>query len=67
MSTAIPAAKVIDLFSGQEHQAHHRPQVVRLAPELDGFEVLYSNEHGHPKTGQEFCSGLYWMMAPLLG
>ena len=45
MSTAIPAAKVIDLFSGQEHQTHHRPQVVRLAPELDGFEVLYSNEH----------------------
>ncbi len=64
MSTAAPTAKVIDLFSGQEHQSNHYPIVVRLAPELDGFEVLYSNEHGHPKPGQELFSVkiLFWAL-----
>jgi len=64
MSTAPTSAKVIDLFTGQEHQplAHHH--VVRLAPELDGFEALYSNNHGHPEVGQEvFCvSILFWAL-----
>ena len=64
MSTVTPTVKVIDLFSGQEHQNQHPPKVVRLAPELDGFEVLYSNEHGHPKTGQELFSVkiLFWAL-----
>jgi hypothetical protein len=64
MSTPAPTVKVIDLFSGQEHQTQHHPMVVRLAPELDGFEVLYSNEHGHPKPGQELFSVkiLFWAL-----
>lgn len=38
--------------------------MVRLAPELDGFEVLYSNQHGHPKVGQELFSVniLFWAL-----
>ena len=37
---------------------------MRLAPELDGFEVLYSNQHGHPKVGQELFSVniLFWAL-----
>ena len=64
MSTVSPSAKVIDLFSGQEYQTQHHPKVVRLAPELDGFEVLYSNQHGHPKVGQELFSVniLFWAL-----
>ncbi|MDB4002554.1 hypothetical protein N9449_07600 [Oceanospirillaceae bacterium] len=64
MSTVIPSAKVIDLFSGRERQNQHHPKVIRLAPELDGFEVLYSNEHGHPKVGQELFSVsiLFWAL-----
>jgi len=64
MSTVTPSAKVIDLFSGQEYQTQHLPKVVRLAPELDGFEVLYSNQHGHPKVGQELFSVniLFWAL-----
>jgi hypothetical protein len=64
MSTAAPPAKVIDLFSGQERQSQHHPKVVRLAPELDGFEVIYSNEHGYPKSGQELFSVkiLFWAL-----
>jgi len=64
MSTVTSTAKVIDLFSGREHQPQHHPKVVRLAPELDGFEVLYSDEHGHPQTGQELFSVsiLFWAL-----
>ena len=64
MSTATSTAKVIDLFSGQEYQTQHHPKVVRLAPEFDGFEVLYSNQHGHPIPGQELFSVkiLFWAL-----
>ena len=64
MSTATSTAKVIDLFSGQEYEAQHHPKVVRLAPEFDGFEVLYSNQHGHPIPGQELFSVkiLFWAL-----
>jgi len=64
MSTAAPKAKVIDLFSGQQHNANSQPSVVRLAPELDGFEVLYSNVYGQPTAGQElFCVNiLFWAL-----
>jgi len=64
MSTVIPSAKVIDLFSGRERKTQDHPKVMRLAPELDGFEVLYSNEHGHPKIGQELFSVsiLFWAL-----
>ncbi len=63
MHNVTSTAKVVDLFSGREHLPQ-QPKVIRLAPELDGFEVLYSNEHGHPKTGQElFCvSILFWAL-----
>ena len=64
MSTSAHNAKVIDLFSGREFQPNSHPNVVRLAPELDGFEVLYSNKHGHPSPGQELFSVniLFWAL-----
>ncbi|MDC9719904.1 MAG: hypothetical protein PSN46_04135 [Gammaproteobacteria bacterium] len=64
MSTAASTTKVIDLFSGREYQPNHRSKVVRLSPELDGFEVLYSNEHGHPTPGQKLYSVniLFWAL-----
>jgi hypothetical protein len=64
MSTAAQKTKVIDLFSGLEHQTDSHAKVVRLAPELDGFEVLYSNEHGHPTPGQPLFSVniLFWAL-----
>ncbi len=34
---------VYDLFSGQLLSSHSENQVIRLAPELDGLEMLYSN------------------------
>lgn len=64
MSTIASKNKVIDLFSGQAYATLDVPRVVRLAPELDSFEVLYSNQHGHPTSGQELFSVkiLFWAL-----
>ncbi|WP_185231560.1 hypothetical protein [Teredinibacter franksiae] len=35
---------VIDLFSGSPYSSVNDSRVIRLAPELDGLEMLYSNE-----------------------
>ncbi len=64
MSTQASKDKVIDLFSGEAYATLDSPRVVRIAPELDGFEVLYSNQHGHPTAGQELFSVkiLFWAL-----
>ena len=35
---------VIDFFSGKPVSELHDERIVRLAPELDGLEMLYSND-----------------------
>ncbi len=35
---------VVDLFSGQPFSELHNTRIIRLSPELDGLEMLYSNE-----------------------
>ncbi|GAB2189599.1 hypothetical protein [Sessilibacter sp. MAH2] len=35
---------VVDLFSGKSFSQLHDDRFIRLAPELDGLEILYSNE-----------------------
>lgn len=35
---------VVDLFSGRSFSQLHDDRFIRLAPELDGLEILYSNE-----------------------
>ena len=56
--------KVVDLFTGKPLQSGHAPQIVRLAPELDGFEALYSDTHGTPVAGQQVFSVnvLFWAL-----
>ena len=41
------SANVIDLFSRQPYSHPFNHRFIRLAPELDGMEMLYSNET-HP-------------------
>ena len=46
---------VIDLFTGKSLQALNDSRFIRLAPELDGLEMLYSNESSgdaKPKTSE---------------
>ncbi len=42
-------ANVIDLFSGSPYSANDELRIIRIAPELDGLEMLYSNET-HPDS-----------------
>ncbi len=35
---------VVDLFSGKPYSDRFNQRIIRLAPELDGLEMLYSNE-----------------------
>ena len=35
---------VVDIFSGQTLSELHDQRFIRLAPELDGLEMLYSND-----------------------
>ena len=39
-----PGGNVYDLFSGQSVANTKNQQIIRLAPELDGLEMLYSNK-----------------------
>lgn len=38
-------APVIDIHTRQAWQSEQQRRIVRLAPELDGLEMLYSNDH----------------------
>ncbi|MCK9505735.1 MAG: hypothetical protein M0Q95_16355 [Porticoccaceae bacterium] len=38
---------VVDLFSGKPYSQRHSHRIIRLAPELDGLEMIYSNQ-AHP-------------------
>jgi hypothetical protein len=38
---------VVDLFTGKPYSAPYNRRIIRLAPELDGLEMIYSNE-AHP-------------------
>jgi hypothetical protein len=38
---------VVDLFTGKPYSQRHDHRVIRLAPELDGLEMVYSNQ-AHP-------------------
>jgi hypothetical protein len=40
---------VVDLFSGQPYSERHSQRIIRLSPELDGLEMLYSNESNPDK------------------
>lgn len=50
MKTSSPGdnmSNVVDLFTGKPYSARADTRFIRLAPELDGLEMLYSNE-AHP-------------------
>jgi len=51
---------IVDLFSGSPYSSISDTRFVRLAPELDGLEVLYSNESSTEKlfSLQVLCWGL---------
>ena len=51
---------VVDLFSGQTLSELHDQRFIRLAPELDGLEMLYSNDSHSEKlfSLQILCWGL---------
>ncbi|CAA0117527.1 Uncharacterised protein [BD1-7 clade bacterium] len=54
--------KVIDFFSGKALQDLAQEKIIRLAPELDGLSMLYSNE-SNPDTFFDMkilCWGLKW-------
>ena len=38
---------VVDLFSGKPYSQRHYHRIIRLAPEMDGLEMVYSND-AHP-------------------
>lgn len=40
---------VVDIFTGQSYSALHNHRIVRLSPELDGLEMLYSNDSSADK------------------
>src|SRR5690606_17711418 len=48
MTTSVPedhgTANVIDLFTGRPYSDRFNRRIIRLAPELDGLEMIYSNE-----------------------
>lgn len=45
----ISSDNVIDFFTGQSMSALHDQRIIRLAPELDGLEMLYSNDASEGK------------------
>ncbi len=50
MTTSTPdhnTDNVVDLFSGKPYSSRYNRRIIRLAPELDGLEMIYSNE-AHP-------------------
>ncbi|WP_461482477.1 hypothetical protein [Porticoccus sp.] len=50
MTTSTPdlnTDNVIDLFTGKPYSSPYNRRIIRLAPELDGLEMIYSNE-AHP-------------------
>jgi len=50
MTTSTPdhnTDNVVDLFSGKPYSSRFNRRIIRLAPELDGLEMIYSNE-AHP-------------------
>lgn len=50
MTTSTPdlnTDNVIDLFTGKPYSSPFNRRIIRLAPELDGLEMIYSNE-AHP-------------------
>lgn len=51
---------VVDLFTGMSYSALHDNRFIRLAPELDGLEMLYSNEANADKlfSLKVLCWGL---------
>lgn len=51
---------VVDLFTGRPYAARHANRFIRLSPELDGLEMLYSNESSQDKlfTLKILCWGL---------
>lgn len=51
---------VIDLFSGKTYSKLNEERIIRLAPELDGLEMLYSNDSSDGKlfSLQVLCWGL---------
>lgn len=42
-------SNVVDFFTGQPFSELHNQRIIRLAPELDGLEMLYSNESSPDK------------------
>ncbi len=51
---------VVDLFTGEKYQSQGGNQLIRLTPELDGLEMLYSNDHnaGRLFSMKILCWGL---------
>ena len=53
MTTSVPedhgTSNVIDLFSGRPYSDCFNRRIIRLAPELDGLEMIYSNEANHSR------------------
>lgn len=52
MKTSTPGHNmdnVIDLFTGKSYSSVNDSRIIRLAPELDGLEMLYSNEASDDK------------------
>ena len=51
---------VIDIFSGRSLSQLHDERIIRLSPELDGLEMLYSNDasDGRMFSLQILCWGL---------
>ena len=50
MTTSTPdhnTDNVVDLFTGKPYSSRLNRRIIRLAPELDGLEMIYSNET-HP-------------------
>lgn len=50
MTTSIDGhnfTNVVDLFTGKPYSHRHNHRIIRLAPELDGLEMIYSNQ-AHP-------------------
>lgn len=50
MTTSTPdhnTDNVVDLFTGKPYSSRFNRRIIRLAPELDGLEMIYSNET-HP-------------------
>lgn len=51
MTTSLPSHNmdnVVDIFTGKSYSAAENHRIVRIAPELDGLEMIYTNE-SHPE------------------